>query len=45
MNELVRPAFDALDPPLRTVCGSIPYSRLFAEAETVRRYGDGFRSA
>jgi hypothetical protein len=40
MNEQVRPTFDALEPPLRTVCGFIPYSRLFAEAETVRRYGD-----
>jgi hypothetical protein len=40
MNEPVRPTFDALEPPLRTVCGFIPYSRLFAEAETVRRYGD-----
>lgn len=40
MNELVRPTFDALEPPLRTACGSVPHSRLFAEAETVRRYGD-----
>ena len=29
-----------LKPPLRTVCGFIPYSRLFSEAEIVRRYGD-----
>ncbi len=36
----VRPTFDALEPPLHTVCGFIPYSRLFAEAEVVRRYGD-----
>ena len=35
-----RSVFDALEPPLRTVCGFIPYSRLFAEAEVVRRYGD-----
>jgi hypothetical protein len=40
MNELVRPTFDALEPPLRTVCGFIPYSRLFSEAEIVRRYRD-----
>ena len=40
MNELVRPTFDALEPPLRTVCGFIPSSRLFAEAEIVSRYGD-----
>jgi hypothetical protein len=40
MNELVRPTFDALEPALRTICGFIPYSRLFAEAEIVRRYGD-----
>jgi hypothetical protein len=40
VNELVRPAFDALEPPLRTVCGFIPCSRLFSEAEIVRRYGD-----
>ncbi len=40
MNELVRPTFDALEPPLPTVCGFIPNSRLFAEAETVRRRGD-----
>jgi hypothetical protein len=40
MNDLVRPTVDALEPPLRTVCGFIPYSRLFAEAETVRRYSD-----
>ncbi len=39
MNELVRPTFDALEPPLRTVCGFTPYSRLFAEAEVVRRQG------
>ncbi len=40
LNELVRPTFDALDPPLRNVCGFISYSRLFQEAETVRRYQD-----
>jgi hypothetical protein len=40
MNELVRPTFAALEPPPRTVCGFIPHSRLFAEAGTVRRYGD-----
>ena len=40
MNELVRPIFDALGPPLRTAYGFIPCSRLFAEAEVVRRYGD-----
>ena len=40
MSELVRPTFDALEPPLRSICGFIPYSRLFAEAEIVRRYGD-----
>ena len=40
MNELVRPTFDALEPPLRSICGFILYSRLFAEAEIVRRYGD-----
>jgi hypothetical protein len=37
MNELVRPTFDTLEPPLRTICGFILYSRLFAEAEIVRR--------
>ena len=40
MNELARPIFDALEPPLRTVRGFIPYSRPFSEAEIVRRYGD-----
>ncbi|MEI6452060.1 MAG: hypothetical protein WCP98_19215 [Actinomycetes bacterium] len=40
LAELVRPTFDALEPPLRSICGSIPYSSLFREAETVRKYQD-----
>jgi len=40
LGELVRPTFDALEPPLRNICGFIPYSSLFREAETVRRYRD-----
>lgn len=38
--ELTRPTFDALEPPLRNVCGYISYSHLFEEAEMVRRYRD-----
>jgi len=40
LSELVRPTFDALEPPLRNVCGYISYSRLFEEAEMVSRYRD-----
>ena len=40
LQEVARPTFDELEPPLRSVCGFISYSRLFSEVETVRRYGD-----
>lgn len=40
LSELVRPTFDALEPPLRNVCGYVSYSHLFEEAEMVSRYRD-----
>jgi len=43
MSELSRPVFDALKPPLRTICGFIPYSRLLQEFEAVKRYWERLR--